>query len=288
MSTLASVTIYDVYANLPSPGIPGRLFFVSTGTNAGNGYYDDGAAWHLIINGSGGSPLTTKGDVFGFSTVNARIPVGTNGQVLTADSTQALGVKWAAGGGGGGGSFVLLAELTASNSATLDFTARNVTGQSGALFQSDYDTYQIEVVDLVPATSTVACSMVVSTNGGSTWDTGNNYNWASSNFIRGGGGPGGSGTDTKLPLDDGSSQINNAGAPVPGLTSSMRVSNLAGTYLQISGKGSFPPYYYGTGYVIGFTSAGFYFGATGVDSIRIFMSSGNIASGIVRVYGLAK
>ena len=41
------------------------------------------------------SPLTTKGDLYGFSTVNARIPVGTNGQVLTADSAQALGVKWA-------------------------------------------------------------------------------------------------------------------------------------------------------------------------------------------------
>ncbi len=42
------------------------------------------------------SPLTTKGDLFGFSTVDARIPVGSNGQVLTADSAEALGVKWAA------------------------------------------------------------------------------------------------------------------------------------------------------------------------------------------------
>ena len=41
------------------------------------------------------SPLTTKGDILGFSTVNARVPVGTNGQVLTADGTDALGVKWA-------------------------------------------------------------------------------------------------------------------------------------------------------------------------------------------------
>lgn len=40
------------------------------------------------------SPLTTKGDILGYSTVNARIPVGSNGQVLTADSTQTLGVKW--------------------------------------------------------------------------------------------------------------------------------------------------------------------------------------------------
>ena len=46
--------------------------------------------------------VTTKGDLQGFSTVAARIPVGTNGQVLTADSAQTLGLKWAAGGGGGG------------------------------------------------------------------------------------------------------------------------------------------------------------------------------------------
>jgi len=46
------------------------------------------------------SVLTTKGDIFGFSTVNARIPVGTNGQVLTADSADPLGVSWQAGGGG--------------------------------------------------------------------------------------------------------------------------------------------------------------------------------------------
>lgn len=39
-------------------------------------------------------PLTTKGDVYGFSTVPTRVPVGTDGQVLTADSTAATGLKW--------------------------------------------------------------------------------------------------------------------------------------------------------------------------------------------------
>jgi hypothetical protein len=39
--------------------------------------------------------LTTKGDLMGFSTVPAAISVGTNGYILTADSTQATGVKWA-------------------------------------------------------------------------------------------------------------------------------------------------------------------------------------------------
>lgn len=38
--------------------------------------------------------LTTKGDLLGFDTAYARVPVGTNDQVLTADSTADLGVAW--------------------------------------------------------------------------------------------------------------------------------------------------------------------------------------------------
>jgi parallel beta-helix repeat protein len=45
--------------------------------------------------GASSSPLTTKGDLFGFSTVDARLPVGTDDLVLTADSAETLGVKWA-------------------------------------------------------------------------------------------------------------------------------------------------------------------------------------------------
>lgn len=39
-------------------------------------------------------PVTTKGDLLGFSTVPARLPVGTNGQIPIADSTQTLGIRW--------------------------------------------------------------------------------------------------------------------------------------------------------------------------------------------------
>lgn len=53
--------------------------------------------------GSGGdsSPLTTKGDLYTFDTDNARLGVGTNGQVLTADSSASTGLTWTAVSGTG-------------------------------------------------------------------------------------------------------------------------------------------------------------------------------------------
>ncbi len=43
---------------------------------------------------SGDAPLTTKGDLLTFDTADARLGVGTDGQRLEADSSEATGLKW--------------------------------------------------------------------------------------------------------------------------------------------------------------------------------------------------
>jgi len=70
----------------------GILYFVSTSSSV---FYD-------FIQVGATSPLTTKGDLYGFSTSDARIPIGANNTVLTADSGETLGLKWATPAGGGG------------------------------------------------------------------------------------------------------------------------------------------------------------------------------------------
>lgn len=53
--------------------------------------------------GGGGSPLTTKGDLFTYSTEDTRLPLGSSGMVLTVNTSNPTGLEWQTHPGGGDG-----------------------------------------------------------------------------------------------------------------------------------------------------------------------------------------
>ena len=83
------------------------------------------------------SPLNTKGQIFTYSTLNAAINVGSNGQVLTADSTTNTGLKWSSVGGiasAGTISTSVVAGGAAANCGDELFTSTDTTADAkGAL-----------------------------------------------------------------------------------------------------------------------------------------------------------
>jgi hypothetical protein len=99
-------------------------------TNAVEAY--DGAAWVGV--GGGSSPLTTKGDLYTFDTADARLGVGANGTVLTADSAETTGLKWATPAGG----------LTFIKSQTIGSAVSSVTVTDA--FSTTYDNYLITII----------------------------------------------------------------------------------------------------------------------------------------------
>lgn len=80
-------------------------------------------------------PVTTKGDVFTFSTIPTRLGVGANNTVLTADSSTATGLKWAAPAAGG---------MTQLATGSLSGTTTTISSISGS-----YRNLVIRLEDLV-------------------------------------------------------------------------------------------------------------------------------------------
>lgn len=87
----------------------------------------------LNATGGGSSPLTTKGDLYGYDTAGNRVPIGvTNGMVLTVDSTAALGLKWAVPVTGSG----TVNSGTATQVGYYATTSTAITGASNLLWDN--------------------------------------------------------------------------------------------------------------------------------------------------------
>lgn len=128
--TVTSVDVSGGTTGLTTSGGPitGSGTITLAGTlaiaNGGTGQTTQTAAFDAL------APTTTKGDLIVHNgTDNIRVPVGgTNGHVLTVDSAEASGVKWAAAGGGG--STLQYAQIGSNVNITDNATFQNITGLS--------------------------------------------------------------------------------------------------------------------------------------------------------------
>lgn len=177
------------------------------------------------------------------------------------------------------GGTALLAHQTASASASLDFLTRNATGQSGALFQSDYNVYQI-ILDLIPATNANDLYMRVSTDG-ATFVATASYAWSLNNTRNG--------SDTTT---------GNTGANEM-RWSNGNIYNTAGWSIIGDGKlyhptsASLYKQFYGQSHYLNVTNryseiiTGSFESVTAIVGLQLLFASGNISSGTVRIYGYA-
>jgi len=219
---------------------------------------------YAVIASANSSLLVTSGT--GVPSLSTAIPDGVTATTQSAsdNSTKVATTAYvdSAVGGGGGGGLVYLGSATASASATVDLDN---------LLSATYDNYVVMVNDLLPATNSVNLHMRIGTGATPTYQTTTYIDGLSNTthfepFVR---------------ADRSAYALSNTSGRETALT--VNVSNANG-----GGDKSF--YAIGNPNIAtlpGCISYGSWQTATVITSIRFYMSSGNIATGEFRVYGIA-
>ncbi len=217
-----------------------------------------------IANASTNSKLVGSG-ASGSGSPYAELTLGTN---LSMSGTTLNAA------GGSAGALILLEQHTASSSATLDFTTA---------ITSTYDEYQIELVSVQPATDSQDLLMRVSTDGGSTYDSSGSYYYGFLT-VRNDGTTGsvstGGGSAAQLLV---ANSIQNA---AEGVNGTIKCFNPLGTAARRTFLvDTIAPQ---TSYMLRLSGAGTWLTSTAINALRFYFASGDIASGVIRIYGIAK
>ena len=217
----------------------------------------------------------TAGALIGFDASGdpAETAVGTSGQVLTSNGAGAVPTMQSLPASG---SLVFISETVISG------TPSSVDITSG--IDSTYDSYLVDIVDLIPASNNTALYFRVTTDGGSTFKSGASDYWFhglntsstsssySSNAIHG---------YSEIWLG---AQIGNGASE--GIKAHLLLHNPSSSAtkccISYQGVQSNSTSLKGVG------GAGLYNAATAVDGFRLLMSSGNLTSGTIRLYGIKK
>lgn len=272
-------------AVVPSPAVSGLSLTVATGEGA---RFTATPPYNITICPIGADPTPANaeivtvtalvGDVFTIvraqeGTVARTILVGDKfSMAITSKMLTDIATDIAAAGGGGGGGLVLLATRTASNSPSLDFTS---------LITSTYDEYMLELINVVPV-SNGYFRMEVSIDNGANWAV-SGYRYA---YIYNG--------------DNGATPAGLSAISSPHIFIADTLSNTAGNGVCGSIKifnplSAFPTsfaqdqhYLHSDTNRYHFVGTSWYVSNSPVDAFRFIMSTGNLSTGTIRLYGIEK
>lgn len=151
-------------------------------------------------------------------------------------------------------------------------------------YSASYNEYEIQINGLRAANDSVVPRLRFSTDGGSTYDTGANYAHTTLGTSSGGVGQDASATD-HVRLISGGAQDNGNAAYASDWT--LRLKNPGGTTYRkwVMGPGAF---WADANVLVGVSVYGSYNSASAVNAFQVSFSSGNIATGSIYVYAIAR
>ena len=267
-------------------GISGQTYSYSV-TDAGNAWEYGHGAWNgttltrttVLASSSGGSAIsmTTAAivtitqfaeDFAASATVDATNATNITSGTLPAARMSAANIETALGfTPSATPGAVLLATLTASNSATLSDTTH---------LTATYAEYNIIFENLIPAATSQVCKLQVQVSGSYQTSGYLSQNVSVSNATV---------TATTVTTYIGCGVgVGLVGNTAPGVSGQMHVSNPSGTSAPKTFFGVFSSYF-NSNYVTIEMSGGFYNTTGAVTGFQVLFDGGNITSGVIKIYG---